>query len=493
MLSRPLSAFNTLAPRLARNYARPTSSQFFTASPTPYKYPLTTAGTRLFSSAVDEMAVDSVETSQGVSAPNSTTKHRLYDLVCTRPPTSLPPPLYSPSCSHCVCVFVCAQIVMKLDLDNKTHLNTMHPAWLARGMSQSVIDILSGKGITGFTPVQAETFVPAVSGRDVIGRSRTGTGKTLAFGMPAVSRLRALGVGRTDPVTGRRAPRGRLPSMLVLAPTRELARQVSEELAMIAKPMDLDVALFHGGVSYDPQARALSAGVDIIVATPGRCIDHINRGTLKLADLRIAVLDEADEMLNMGFADDVETIMEGAGSNQEDKPQVLLFSATTPDWVTNIAEAYQRDALKIDATNKDTGARTAKTVRHMAIQIPPSRDERAAMLEDIIAVEISKDSQGGASKLPTNDTTYENEIAAAAIAKKASSQSAMSQKIFGKTIVFTQTKKVGGGRAGAPRTRQAHATLLRKEKHAASSILLLLGLLCSRSRSFPPSPLLFHL
>ncbi|GMI42109.1 hypothetical protein TeGR_g8745, partial [Tetraparma gracilis] len=288
--------------------------------------------------------------------------------------------------------------------------------------------------------------------------------------MPALTRLRALGHGRTDPATGRRSPRGRLPAMIVLAPTRELARQVQEELSLVAKPLDLDVALFHGGVSYDPQARALAAGVDVVVATPGRCIDHINRGTLDLSEIRVAVLDEADEMLNMGFADDVETVMQDAGSRHEDKPQVLLFSATTPDWVTAIANEYQTDALKIDSTHRDTGARTAKTVRHMAIQLPPSRDERASNLEDIIAVEISKDQITGATQAK-NDTSFSNEIAEAAMAAKANSQSAMSQRIFGKTIVFTQTKAdadrlVSGGVFKSLTAQALHGDVAQKQRDA---------------------------
>lgn len=171
-------------------------------------------------------------------------------------------------------------------------------------MSQSVIDILSGRGITHFTPVQAEAFDPIMAGRDVIGRSRTGTGKTLAFGLPALTRLIQFteANGKRDPRTGRMR-RGRLVSMIILCPTRELARQVADELREVARPMKLHVECFHGGVSYGPQAGALREGTDVVVGTPGRVIDHIQRGNMKLSEAEIAVLDEADEMLNMGFAD----------------------------------------------------------------------------------------------------------------------------------------------------------------------------------------------
>jgi ATP-dependent RNA helicase DDX21 len=124
------------------------------------------------------------------------------------------------------------------------------------GLSQKVVDVLSEKGITQFTPVQAEAFEPIVAGRDVIGRSRTGTGKTLAFGLPSITRLVELleKKGTRDPATGRMR-RGRPVSMLALCPTRELARQVQEELAHACRPLGLDTALFHGGVSYEPQVR----------------------------------------------------------------------------------------------------------------------------------------------------------------------------------------------------------------------------------------------
>jgi len=270
--------------------------------------------------------------------------------------------------------------------------------------------------------------------------------------------------------------------MLVLAPTRELARQVAEELTEVGKPLNLDVALFHGGVSYEPQTRALRAGIDVLVATPGRCIDHLDRGNLDLSEINIAVLDEADEMLNLGFANDVERVMEDAGSSNNQKPQVLLFSATTPDWVTSIAADYQDNALRIDATaNEDggRGARTAQTVRHLAIQIPPSRDERASMLEDIIAVEISKDADLAAiaTAAPADslfNDTFVNKIAADAIAAKAASSGAMQQKIFGKTIVFTQTKRdadelVSGGVFKSLTAQALHGDVAQKQRDATLS------------------------
>lgn len=172
-------------------------------------------------------------------------------------------------------------------------------------MSQAVIDILSAKGITHLTPVQAEAFDPIMNRRDVIGRSRTGTGKTLAFGIPSMTRLldwMDTNHNKRDARTGR-LKQGRLVSMVVLCPTRELARQVSDELREVGTELGLTVECFHGGVSYGPQANALRLGTDVLVGTPGRVIDHMDKGNLDLSQCDITVLDEADEMLNMGFAD----------------------------------------------------------------------------------------------------------------------------------------------------------------------------------------------
>ena len=141
-----------------------------------------------------------------------------------------------------------------IDFEDPKFLSTSNPRWVQAGLSQKVIDVLSEKGITKFTPVQGEAFDPVLAGRDVIGRSRTGTGKTLAFGLPSLTRLVTLleQKGLRDPATGR-MERGRPVSMLVLCPTRELARQVQEELAAVARPLRLFVDVFHGGVSYEPQ------------------------------------------------------------------------------------------------------------------------------------------------------------------------------------------------------------------------------------------------
>jgi len=255
--------------------------------------------------------------------------------------------------------------------------------------------------------------------------------------------------------------------MIILCPTRELARQVSEELSLVAQPMGLFVDVFHGGVSYEPQSRALRNGLDVLVGTPGRVIDHINRGNLDLSYCQIAVLDEADEMLNMGFAEDVETVLKGVGSKNDKKTQCLLFSATTPRWVKQIGANYQENVYQIDATGNE-GARVATTVTHKAIQLPPGMDSKRQVLEDIIAVEISRNKDGNETD---EDEFADNPIAAAAHAKKKKAAGAMQQRIFGKTIVFTETKReaddlVSGGVFKTLSAQAIHGDVGQKQRDA---------------------------
>ena len=357
---------------------------------------------------------------------------------------------------------------IKIDYKDPKFLSITNPFWKENGMIDPVINALSEKGISQLTPVQAEAFIPALAGSDIIGRSRTGTGKTLAFGIPAALRLDKIAREKNLLDRNGRRPRGRLPSMLVLCPTRELARQVQDEISQIGRPMGLYVDCFHGGVSYDPQARALRDGIDILVGTPGRVMDHLNRGNLRLSQCHTVVLDEADEMLNMGFAEDVEEILEGVGEDNEEKTQCLLFSATTPPWVKEIGKRYQDDdVVMIDSTGNDAGARTAKTVRHVAIQVPPGPDSRKSILEDIIAVEISRDFGEGRDA----DVDESNVIAAAALEKKKKSHGAMQQKIFGKTIVFTETKReadelVSGGVFKSLTAQALHGDVGQKQRDA---------------------------
>ena len=179
------------------------------------------------------------------------------------------------------------------------------------------------------TPIQAAAIPPLLERRDVIGQAATGSGKTLAFGLPLVQRVDA------------RQP---LPGALVITPTRELAQQVAGVLSQLIARTDLRIATIYGGRSIGPQEEALRKGVQIIVGTPGRLVDLLSRGSLRLDKMRYLVLDEADEMLDRGFALDVERILAATPRER----QTALFSATTPAWVHTVSAKYLRDPVVIE-------------------------------------------------------------------------------------------------------------------------------------------------
>jgi ATP-dependent RNA helicase DeaD len=180
-------------------------------------------------------------------------------------------------------------------------------------------------GFEEMTPIQAKTIPLILEGRDVIGQAQTGTGKTLAFGLPILESVHS---------------RVRKPQVIILCPTRELAIQVAEELQSVLKyKKEITILPVYGGQPIDRQIRTLNAGAHVVIGTPGRTIDHIKRGTLKLDTIRTVVLDEADEMLNMGFIDDVEEILQHVPRER----QTLLFSATMPRPILNLTRKYQKD------------------------------------------------------------------------------------------------------------------------------------------------------
>ncbi|MCY1081327.1 DEAD/DEAH box helicase [Archangium lansingense] len=184
---------------------------------------------------------------------------------------------------------------------------------------------IADRGYTNPTPVQAKAFGPVMQGRDLIVRSKTGTGKTAAFGLPLLEKI---------------SPEDKRVRALILCPTRELALQVSEELAALGKHKGVKVAAIYGGASMKQQEDALEEGTQIIVGTPGRVFDHINRGNLKLEGCTHAVLDEADEMLNQGFYEEVTRILDRLPKDR----QVLLFSATVPTDIQNLIARYTTNA-----------------------------------------------------------------------------------------------------------------------------------------------------
>ncbi|RUO60479.1 DEAD/DEAH box helicase [Pseudidiomarina insulisalsae] len=190
------------------------------------------------------------------------------------------------------------------------------------GLPSAVLNQLDSMGFTAPTPIQEQAIPALLDGKNVLGEAQTGTGKTAAFGLPGLSMIDA---------------QTRETQMLVVAPTRELAIQVAEALSGFGQKMrGLEVATVYGGAAFGPQIKALRTGAQIIVGTPGRLLDMLNKGLLKLSALRMAVLDEADEMLNMGFIDDIETIM-GAVPNSA---QRALFSATMPNAIRKLAKTF---------------------------------------------------------------------------------------------------------------------------------------------------------
>ncbi|XP_023751291.2 DEAD-box ATP-dependent RNA helicase 9, mitochondrial [Lactuca sativa] len=201
------------------------------------------------------------------------------------------------------------------------------------GINQEIVSALAKKGITKLFPIQRAVLEPAMQGRDMIGRARTGTGKTLAFGIPIMDKI----IKHND-----KYGRGRNPLAIVLAPTRELARQVEKEFYESAP--NLDTLCVYGGSPIQRQMSTLDRGVDVIVGTPGRVIDLIKRGALNLSEVKFAVLDEADQMLNVGFADDVETILDYLPKER----QTMMFSATMPSWIIKLTHKYLKTPLTID-------------------------------------------------------------------------------------------------------------------------------------------------
>ncbi|RWR81846.1 DEAD-box ATP-dependent RNA helicase 53-like protein [Cinnamomum micranthum f. kanehirae] len=203
------------------------------------------------------------------------------------------------------------------------------------GISHEIVSALANKGITRLFPIQRAVLEPAMQGRDMIGRARTGTGKTLAFAIPIMDKIIQFNA---------KHGRGRNPLALVLAPTRELARQVEKEFNESTTGSILDTLCVYGGVPISSQMRTLDYGVDVVVGTPGRIIDLLKRGALNLSEVQFIVLDEADQMLAVGFEEDVEEILD----KLPQKRQSMMFSATMPSWIRSLTKKYLKDPITID-------------------------------------------------------------------------------------------------------------------------------------------------
>ncbi|MEO9139766.1 MAG: DEAD/DEAH box helicase, partial [Jatrophihabitans sp.] len=215
------------------------------------------------------------------------------------------------------------------------------------------------------TPIQRETIPALLAGKDVVGQAATGTGKTAAFALPLLQHI---------------TPGGTKPQALVLVPTRELAIQVAEATHRYGKELGVRVLAVYGGTPIQRQMRALSQGIDVVVATPGRAIDHLSRKTVNFDELQTVVLDEADEMLDMGFAEDIESIMDSVPA----KRQTVLFSATLPARINGLVSKYLNDPVKVRIQRDASSAETAK-VRQVAYLVP--RQHKASALGRLLDLE----------------------------------------------------------------------------------------------------------
>jgi ATP-dependent RNA helicase DeaD len=238
------------------------------------------------------------------------------------------------------------------------------PGFAALGLEASLLAALENLGYEEPTPIQREAIPTLLAGRDLLGQAATGTGKTAAFALPLLQRI-AHGA----------KPR---PAALILVPTRELAIQVGEAVQRYGKELRMSVLAVYGGQAISPQFQALKRGVDVIVATPGRALDHIRRGTLKLQHVQIVILDEADEMLDMGFADDLEAILQQTPENK----QTALFSATMPPRIKTIAHRHLKNPAEITIAKEPVKAGAVPRVQQTAYIV--TRQHRNAVLARVL-------------------------------------------------------------------------------------------------------------
>ena len=231
-----------------------------------------------------------------------------------------------------------------------------NPSFADFGIRPEIVTALADAGILVPFPIQAMTLPVALSHHDIIGQAKTGTGKTLGFGIPLLEHVVAPGEDGYEalPAPGK-------PQALVIVPTRELAVQVAGDLATASKHRSVRVVLLYGGRAYEPQVEALSRGVEVVVGTPGRMIDLMNQGILDLARARTVVLDEADEMLDLGFLPDVEKLLSRTPASRH----TMLFSATMPGAVVAMARRYMTQPTHIRAIDPDDGGATLKAIKQV--------------------------------------------------------------------------------------------------------------------------------
>ncbi|HOY78158.1 MAG TPA: DEAD/DEAH box helicase [Hyphomonadaceae bacterium] len=234
-----------------------------------------------------------------------------------------------------------------------------------------ILEAVKGAGYTTPTPIQEQGIPAVLGGRDVTGIAQTGTGKTAAFVLPMIHKL---GQGRA---------KARMPRSLILEPTRELAAQVAEQFEKYGSGYKLNMALLIGGVSFGDQEKKLNAGADVLIATPGRLMDHFGRGGLLMTGVQMLVIDEADRMLDMGFIPDIEKICTLLPKTR----QTLLFSATMPPEITKLAKQFQKEPVRIEVSKPAT---TASTITQYVTHCPSNEDTvKRAVLRSIIKSKLT--------------------------------------------------------------------------------------------------------
>src|SRR5689334_1139761 len=242
-------------------------------------------------------------------------------------------------------------------------MKKQNEGFAALGLDPRIVEALTTLGYEEPTPIQQQTITPLIDGRDLLGQAATGTGKTAAFALPILQRFIDEG-----------GPRGTAgPLAVVLVPTRELAMQVAEAVHRYGRALKVRVLPVYGGQPIGRQIHAMRSGVDVVIATPGRALDHMRRGSLVMSGVRIVVLDEADEMLDMGFQEDIETVLKESPSGR----QTVLFSATMPPRIEAIAKRHQRDPIRIRINKPAAKAGEAPKVRQQVYLLPRAQKMEA--------------------------------------------------------------------------------------------------------------------
>ena len=255
----------------------------------------------------------------------------------------------------------------------KTPGDSPNSGFASLGLAAPIVAAVAALGYEEATPIQREAIPALLTGRDLIGQAGTGTGKTAAFALPMLHRL------AEAPAPARGKARG-----LVLVPTRELAMQVAEALHKYAKGLNLSVVPLYGGASMEQQIRALRRGASIIVATPGRALDHLRRQTLDLGELEVLVLDEADEMLDMGFAEDLDAILESTPKTR----QTALFAATMAPRIMTVAARHLNNPARVNIAQQKPAAGKLPRIQQIAYLIP--RQHKTAALDRVLEYEDPK-------------------------------------------------------------------------------------------------------